>query len=204
MAREEEEEEEAMSLTYDRPELVNKVVFRRSLSTGNWEVCLCDQASQNKVTTTSHKIQSNSKVKNSHKNKAKKQYKKASSEELPLSLTPPNSTNTLSGITKDGLSGKRSNDPDYTPGPDVTTRKTRSSPRNTSISPKSESIKSKIKNSTLHTTSNCENVLVNSSSTESISSRTRHRQNQSNTSVLVNHSNDNDITPRRQSLRRKH
>ena len=202
MAREEEEEEEAMSLTYDRPELVNKVVFRRSLTTGNWEVCPCDQASQNKVTTTSNKIQSNSKVKNSHKNKAQKYYKKASSEEFPLPLTP-DSTNTLSRITKAGLSGKRSNDPDYTPGPDVITRKTRSSPRNTSISPNSDSIKSKIKNSTLHTTSNCENVLVNSSSTESISSRTRHRQNQSNT-VLVNHSNDNDISPRRQSLRRKH
>lgn len=35
----EEEEEEAMFLTYDRPEMVNKVVFRRRPSTGTWEVC---------------------------------------------------------------------------------------------------------------------------------------------------------------------
>lgn len=199
MAREEEEEEEAMSLTYDRPELVNKVVFRRSLTTGNWEVCPCDQASQNKMTTTSNKIH-NSKVKNSHKNKVRKHTK--ASEEFPLPLTP-DSTNTLSRITRSGLSGKSSNDPDYTPEPDVTTRKTRTSPRNTSISPNSESIKSKIKNCTL-TTSNSENTLIHSTSTESISSRTRHRQSQSNTPVLVNHSNDNDTTARRQSLRRKH
>ena len=200
MAREEEEEEEAMSLTYDRPELVNKVVFRRSLTTGNWEVCPCDQASQNKMTTTSNKIQSNSKVKNSHKNKVRKHK---ASEEFPLPLTP-DSTNTLSRITRSGLSGKSLNDPDYTPEPDVTTRKTRSSPRNTSISPNSESIKSKIKNCTLLTTSNSENTLIHSTSTESISSRTRHRQSQSNIPVLVNHSNDNDTTARRQSLRRKH
>ena len=40
MAREEEEKEEAMCLTYDRPELVNKVVFRRSKTTGTWEVVM--------------------------------------------------------------------------------------------------------------------------------------------------------------------
>ena len=38
MAREEEEKEEAMCLTYDRPEMINKVVFRRNKSTGTWEV----------------------------------------------------------------------------------------------------------------------------------------------------------------------
>ena len=45
MVQEEEEEQEAMCLTYDRPELVNKVIFRRRLSTGTWEVCTDHEAS---------------------------------------------------------------------------------------------------------------------------------------------------------------
>ena len=34
-----------MDLTYDRPELINKVIFRRSMSTGTWEVCPINEAS---------------------------------------------------------------------------------------------------------------------------------------------------------------
>ena len=52
MARE-EEEEEAMFLTYDRPEIVNKVVFRRRPSTGTWEVCPPNEVSQLNKTTSS-------------------------------------------------------------------------------------------------------------------------------------------------------
>ena len=38
-------EEEAMNLTYDQPELINKVIFRRRVSTGTWEVCPINEAS---------------------------------------------------------------------------------------------------------------------------------------------------------------
>ena len=34
-----------MNLTYDRPELINKVIFRRRVSTGTWEVCPINEAS---------------------------------------------------------------------------------------------------------------------------------------------------------------
>jgi hypothetical protein len=39
MVKFDSDEQEVMSVTYDRPELVNKVKFRRSLSTGHWEIC---------------------------------------------------------------------------------------------------------------------------------------------------------------------
>lgn len=37
--RQTQEETEQEALTYDRPELINKVIFRRSKTTGTWEVC---------------------------------------------------------------------------------------------------------------------------------------------------------------------
>ncbi len=49
MAREEEEKEEAMCLTYDRPEMINKVVFRRNKNTGTWEVFVPNASSPEKA-----------------------------------------------------------------------------------------------------------------------------------------------------------
>lgn len=53
-------------MTYDRPELINKVIFRRSLSTGTWEVCPINEASYNLSDDKANKISCKKKL-SSHK-----------------------------------------------------------------------------------------------------------------------------------------
>ena len=54
-----------MFLTYDRPEMVNKVVFRRRPSTGTWEVLSPNEAANSTNSTASHRDTASAKQSNS-------------------------------------------------------------------------------------------------------------------------------------------
>ena len=217
MAREEEEEEEAMSLTYDRPELVNKVVFRRRLSTGTWEVFLPDdQASQKNIT---NKLNIQKKVGKSRKNnmRAVKQCNKVLAiedeydEESPLPSDCVLSLPETPSITRQARSKLTGgDDPDYTPGSEET-RKTHSSSHGLSISPK---ISNKTVSPNCVIKVNCSPSSPNSS--DSMILRSRRSQNQSFTipNIHTNHSysrsddinltcNKNDSKHHRYSMRKR-
>ena len=138
MAREEEEKEEAMCLTYDRPEMINKVVFRRNKTTGTWEVLVpnappSDQASQSTNNSKVHK-NVNKKRKNEKCNTASRVSTRLSSEEAEPQLgeesqvchTPSSSGNPKRATIAHANSLE---DPDYSPS-DVSHQGRRTRSRN--------------------------------------------------------------------------
>ncbi len=114
MVREEEEMEEAMSLTYDRPNLINKVVFRRNKNTGTWEVHVPNSQASQPKNSSSHT-----------KHKSEKHLTPPSSYENRLCGAGPGGYATPTLSTR---SGERPDDPDYSPCSSQD-RRTRSSSR---------------------------------------------------------------------------
>lgn len=120
MAREEEEKEEAMCLTYDRPEIINKVVFKRNKTTGTWEIIVPPNDRPSKASQSKHN--------------SNKKGKKEKQSRVPAPSTKDEVPSTPSPSRQNPRRFTKAQDPDYSLSSSGGTegRVTRSSHRRTS------------------------------------------------------------------------
>lgn len=118
-----------MCLTYDRPEMINKVVFKRRLSTGTWEVFLHPDSSRSPGQTT---IKSSSSIALSRTSAVTKSSSNTSNRTLLSSPADfgisPSSTEhgeSLEGekqttpVRQKFFKKSKANDPDYNPSSEL-------------------------------------------------------------------------------------
>lgn len=205
-----------MLLTYDRPEMVNKVVFRRRPSTGTWEVCPPNDVSHSKSNAPFGEASTKTKQQSfqercSSRKLLSQSFGDGSGQELKVHIALQQAAPGKSGgfeksqkkgkSQKAGTSGRAATeavdeDPDYKPGAKEKGTGRKLKPRGRV----SDSRTTSHDNLYISQTSskvgspigvlNCSQSspqLVNHTDSNSISSRTRFRQTQSSPSVITNH-----------------
>lgn len=193
----EEEEEEAMFLTYDRPEMVNKVVFRRRHS-GTWEVCPPGEA----TSLPRNNITSKAGATVNHVSKGKHSPSTAchginsTSPEFKVNISLSASTGRSSSKRKCKKNSKvedpvLSPDPDYKPG----TRQEKTGRKAAQRVQLNSNSRTGMGTKLLHSNEAKENHV-------NVGIRSRLRQHQSNPAVM---NNDATATPsRRYPTRNRH
>ena len=185
----EEEEEEAMFLTYDRPEMVNKVIFRRRPSTGTWEVVSPNEVASNSRSKDTTK-QSNL-LNHSHSLKVSPN---TGNDVLNVHLALPEHSKKMENARSD---------PDYRPvvaGTKTPGKRPRGRPRNSDARRKLIAASCNDEVSSIQSNSLVNSVQSSQNHVDSKTTRTRIKQTNSSPS---NDSSKLNTSPRRYPTRHK-
>ena len=174
-----------MCLTYDRPEMINKVVLKRRHSTGTWEVILHPDSSRSPAQTATN-VSSSSSIKSPVVKSSVDNRSPLSSSSGSISSSPARCSKLLQRekqLTPLGQNLKVSKrgriaDPDYDPSSESVKKSNQSKPHKCTLSLSNCILSGSAPVISIPQTLSCSVVMTNhhSPNTENVSSRTRLKQ----------------------------